>query len=388
TEPLGVAHGRAADVIVEVGVDVAALVEPSGESLRDGPQPPAPVAPGVRVARRVRAVEADVRPVGRAHPGMAGQQIVDAERGPVPGQHVEHLVVQPRLVAHLHRPAHVARRDLEERVEPGRVASPVRRQLHEVRTEGVPEQLDALEVAGEPLIRVAQLLAVGPVAADLHRVAEPRRRLVPPPLDLRGRWQPVEGVLELHGVAAPGAVREPRALRRVRRVDGAGPVAVGPAGAPDPSRAATRPHRGRSTVWPSSVVIAAPCRKIVMSPSTDTLSTTSACVDSDFAAAVRAPSCWLSLLATTAPYAMRLASRSTTVAPSSAASRASVCSSRSSASIRWCSRVSVRIASRSISSRRSKRSLSGTTPSSCSASETMAMIAPWRCPEIMSAACT
>ena len=53
-------------------------------------------------------------------------------------------------------------------------------------------------------------------------------------------------------------------------------------------------------IWPSSVVIALPSRKIVMSPSADTLSTTSAVSDRVRAAAVRAPSYWLSELATTA----------------------------------------------------------------------------------------
>ncbi|MBI2706027.1 MAG: hypothetical protein HYX32_12170 [Actinobacteria bacterium] len=43
----------------------------------------------------------------------------------------------------------------------------------------------------------------------------------------------------------------------------------------------------------------------VMSPSTETFNTTSAVSDKVFAAAVRAPSFWLSALATMAPYASR-----------------------------------------------------------------------------------
>jgi hypothetical protein len=52
---------------------------------------------------------------------------------------------------------------------------------------------------------------------------------------------------------------------------------------------------------PRSVVTAVPARKMVMSPSTDTLSTTCAVSESVLAAAVRAPSNWLSVLVTMAP---------------------------------------------------------------------------------------
>jgi hypothetical protein len=44
-----------------------------------------------------------------------------------------------------------------------------------------------------------------------------------------------------------------------------------------------------------------PLRNTVISPSCDTLSTASAMEESVRAAAVRAPSCWLSALATMAP---------------------------------------------------------------------------------------
>ena len=52
---------------------------------------------------------------------------------------------------------------------------------------------------------------------------------------------------------------------------------------------------------PRRVAVISPVRKTVMSPSSETLSATSAVSESVLAADVRAPSCWLSELVTIAP---------------------------------------------------------------------------------------
>ena len=52
----------------------------------------------LRTSVRARPVEAQVCPVRREDPGMIGQEIMDAQRGAMPSQHLVDVVVQPGRV--------------------------------------------------------------------------------------------------------------------------------------------------------------------------------------------------------------------------------------------------------------------------------------------------
>ena len=117
---------------------------------------------------RVGAVEPQVRPVGGPRPRVFVEQVVDAERGAVPGQHLEGVVVQPAGVAQLDRPAHRLRRDREELVQPAGVAWPARRQLDQRRSERGAQACDAVEVVREPRGGIPQLHAVRPELPELE----------------------------------------------------------------------------------------------------------------------------------------------------------------------------------------------------------------------------
>src|SRR6266550_5583281 len=73
-QPLGILHGEALVIVVEIRVDVATLVEPGPQPVGHPPQPTAAVAPRVLALQRVGAMETDVTPIRGALPRVIGQQ--------------------------------------------------------------------------------------------------------------------------------------------------------------------------------------------------------------------------------------------------------------------------------------------------------------------------
>src|SRR5581483_9721672 len=129
TEPRRVADGIAVEVVVEVRVDVVTVLQPCGEAFGRGPEPASGVAPDVATLVGGRSVEADVRPVRGQQPRVLRQHVVQAQRGAVAAQRLVDVVVEPRLLADLHRPPQCSRpepagRGREELVEALDVATP------------------------------------------------------------------------------------------------------------------------------------------------------------------------------------------------------------------------------------------------------------------------
>ena len=149
-EPGGVADGVPVPVVVEVGVDVDALGSPRSIRSATGPSRRPPYATVVGLPQRMRAVEAQVRPVGGQPPGVVGEQVVQAQRGAVGFEHRVDVLVEPRRVAELHGPADRPGRHREEPVEPLPRPAPSGAAAGEVGTAVRAEALDALEVAGQP----------------------------------------------------------------------------------------------------------------------------------------------------------------------------------------------------------------------------------------------
>ena len=163
-------------------------------------------------------------------------------------EHVEHVVVQPRRVAQLDRPAEVARRDGEELVEPLRrcassaaAAAPgsARGAGRGARTRS--RWLGSHDAASRSFMRCE------PNCAELHRVHEARRRLRRPLLDGRRRRQPVEGVVDLDGVE-----QRRRSARTTRAAAGrpgrrrrASPGTPSPSSRPAHARRRTRSRQPR-----------------------------------------------------------------------------------------------------------------------------------------------
>ena len=139
TQEGGVPNRVSEPVVVEVGVDIVTGIEHLAESCRPGVEPDGTVGAVIRRAQCRGPVEPDVGPVGGQLERMVVQEIVDAERRAVATQDLEHVVVDPRRITQLHRPAQCRGCGAEELVEPVGVALPSRRELHEGGTEMVAQ---------------------------------------------------------------------------------------------------------------------------------------------------------------------------------------------------------------------------------------------------------
>ena len=257
-QPPGVEDGVALVVVVEVGVDVAAGVPPSGQAVGRATQAAAGVPAPVFAVLGVGAVEADVGPVGGQLPRVVGQHVVEAQRRAVAAEDLERVVVQPRRLPQLHRPAEVAGQAVglgEELVEPLGVAPPAGWQLHQCRPQRRAEPPGPVEVVRQPGDGVAELHAVGAELAELDGVQESGRRGRGPRLRRLRRGQPVEGRVELHRVEQRRVVGEPPLGGELLRVHDATPVAVEPPRATHPNP--TPGHTGQSA-QPASVVAGDP----------------------------------------------------------------------------------------------------------------------------------
>jgi hypothetical protein len=124
------------------------------------------------------------------------------------------------------------------------VAPEVRRQLPHDRSQlgGVDERLDALVVAADPLLDVAQTADMGEVAARLGRKQKVVGSLLDPASDAVPRGEAVEGGVHLDGVEDLGVARQPACLAKALGIEPPPPAVVVPARAADPN-ALQRPIR-------------------------------------------------------------------------------------------------------------------------------------------------
>ena len=232
----------------------------SREALRRPPESATSVPADVLLGEGVGAVEADVRPVGGAHPRVvhrAGRGCTARHRGArAPRTRRRATRIGSRTsTAQRSGPRRRRSRNSSSR---STLRSPARRELHERRARARRRAgTTRSRWLGNHDCRVAQLHAVGAELAELRRVDEARRRLLRPVLDRGGRRQPVERRVELDGVEARRVALEPPPLRQISGIHRAAPVAVHPPGAPDPDLDpspdgvlggdAEVPHRARRT---------------------------------------------------------------------------------------------------------------------------------------------
>ena len=169
-----------------------------------------------------------------------------AQRGTVLGEHLPHLLGPPGGVARLHRdldargPPGAVRRVrpgaavAAERRQAGRqplgVGGQVRRELQQHRPQPAAEPAGRGHQLGHRFLRVPQAPDVGEVTARLDRHNEIGGDSRLPAGERVAGGEPVEGAVVLDRRVLAGVIRQPVVLRQVRRVQGAAPVAVLPAG--------------------------------------------------------------------------------------------------------------------------------------------------------------
>ena len=193
----GVADGVAVPVVVEVGVDVAAV----GRPLPDAVGPPAQVGVGVGAGVEVpgvRAVQPDVdeRRGGPQHARQAGAAH-HAVRRPVALQQREDRLVVPAGMAELHGHPHPVRQPGEQVVEPGVVALVLRVQLDQQHRPPVAELVPRRGQPRQPRLGRVEPLGVGEPARRLHRQLEPLGQPAPPAREARVPGPAVEAGVEL-----------------------------------------------------------------------------------------------------------------------------------------------------------------------------------------------
>jgi len=163
----------------------------------------------------VTVVQAHERPVRRQLAGLEGPLgvIADDERGAALAQQRVDRIGEPALVAELEAmPA--GRHQLERGRDPLEGVALVAEVGRELPDEGpqlvrLDQRHDALVVAVDALLDLAQAPHVGEVAAGLGGKREPVGRLLHPAGDRVARGEPVEGRVHLDGVEQLGVPREP-----------------------------------------------------------------------------------------------------------------------------------------------------------------------------------
>src|SRR5690606_23206350 len=114
------------------------------------------------------------------------EEIVQTERHLMTAEQCIRLVVQPRGVAELDRPALLRWSTREEPVEPIQVALPPGRKLNQRGTRGRAEMSEPVEMLPQPRLGIAQLLAMRTECPELDGELEARRCLFPPRDDSGG----------------------------------------------------------------------------------------------------------------------------------------------------------------------------------------------------------
>ena len=129
---VGVTHGTAAVIIVEIDVDVLARVPQVSETtgpIREG----RPAVAGSRI--RSALVQPQISPIRSApERGLPLWGVTEAERRSVLPQDVRNFVGVPRFVTRLERHSDVRREGLEGGRQAGGVGAEVRRKLQQDRT--------------------------------------------------------------------------------------------------------------------------------------------------------------------------------------------------------------------------------------------------------------
>src|SRR5262249_11842304 len=85
-------------------------------------------------------------------------------------------------------PAVGARCSLKEASKTSGIRSPVRRQLDKDRAKVLSEPMRPVEELRDRRVRLLQALQVRTVAAELQRIAEVRRGLLPPHIEALSLW--------------------------------------------------------------------------------------------------------------------------------------------------------------------------------------------------------
>ena len=99
-------------------------------------------------------------------------------------------------------------------------------------------------------MRLLQALQVRTIAAELQRIAEVRRCLLPPCIEALSLWQMVERVVNLHGIEMTGVVGKPTLLREMPRVEDLLPVVIVVARSSNPKLASCGTHASVSPAHP------------------------------------------------------------------------------------------------------------------------------------------
>src|SRR5207248_4467952 len=152
------------------------------------------------------------------------------------------LVAEPPRITKFDGPAVGARRSLEEASKTSGIRSPVRRQLDKDWAKGLSEPARPVEELRDRRVRLLQALQVRTIAAELQRIAEVRRCLLPPCIEALSLWQMVERVVNLHGIEMTGVVGKPTLLREMPRVEDLLPVVIVVARSSDPKLTSCGTH--------------------------------------------------------------------------------------------------------------------------------------------------
>lgn len=208
-------------VVIEVGVDVEAIVEVVGDSFGGGGE-------GLRgvVAVVAGAMEAEVEEVGGGEEGVMFEEVVDAEGDTMFAQEVVDGIAEPGGIAQFDGPALGGGQMMEEVGESGRVNMPMWGEVDEDGPKGLLEAFGAAEEEVDGALGVFEMFEVGAVAAEFKGVNEVLGCAAAPIVEGFGLRESVEGVVDFDGVEMLGVMFEPLRGGQVGGIEDVSPMVV------------------------------------------------------------------------------------------------------------------------------------------------------------------
>ncbi len=226
TEAVRIAYGTSSAVVVEVDVDVLALVPHLGETS-------GPICEGLPPIARDRVgtplVQPQIAPVSRApQRGLPPRGVTEAEGRLVLRQYVGNLVAVPRIVARLEGHPDICGKGTEGRGQQCRISLEVGGKLQEHGSDLVTQSFRATEKPPHGLCRLAQAEHMGEVAARLEAEHKVIGRRGIPAFEGGPLRQTVEDIVDLDRLETVGVEGEPLSRRQSNRVQATPPIGVLP----------------------------------------------------------------------------------------------------------------------------------------------------------------